>query len=308
MPELKHLVQRFLFSSVAADWQFCAVSVDWHGEPLVLFQEGKPSRPNRDADMDARLRWLNAPPKKHHLIYWRNGSVGQVTFDNPTGLLSTSHVQPLGEGWLVAESNGGLARVFDSRGNLDRKLDLGDAIEHVNTTPDGNIWVDYFDEGVYGRGIGSEGLVCFDPRGTPVLRYMEFAKQHGLPFISDCYTLNVVGPSVYVSYYTDFPLVWIRDFQLQRVWNDFGANKAVAIRPEQFITFPVYDKPFLTVRSFESSDSMVWELVAPDGRHLSTLAGGPPETTSTGWYVPFQCVARDSRLYVYDNIGLYELP
>jgi hypothetical protein len=307
MPELKHLVKRLLFSSIADERQLCAVSVDWQGEPLVLLQEGKPSRPNRDAGMDATFRWLNAPPKKHHLIYWRNGSIGQVTFENPTGLLTTAHVQPMGDGWLVAEARGGLARVFDSRGNLDRKLDLGDAIEHVNTTPDGDIWVGYFDEGVFGSGIGSEGLVCFDPTGTPIFRYMEFAKQHGLPFISDCYTLNVVGSSVYVSYYTDFPLVWIRDFQLQRVWNDFGPNKAIGIRPNQFVIFPAYDKPYLTVRSFESSDPVVWELIAPDGRHLSTLAGGPPETTSTDWYVPFQCVARHGRLYVYDEVGLYEL-
>jgi hypothetical protein len=308
MPELKHLIERLLFSSVPADWQLCAVSVDWEGEPLVLFQEGKPPRPKPEHGMDATLRWLNAPPTKHHLIHWRNEGIEQVTFENPTGLLVTTHVQPIGDGWLVAEGRGGLARVFNNRADLDRTLDLGDAIEHVNTTPDGNIWVSYFDEGVYGNGIGTNGLVCFDPRGTPIFQYLDFAKQHGLPFISDCYTLNVTGSSAYVSYYTDFPLVCIRDFRLHRVWNDFGANKAIAIRANEFVTFPAYNKPFLTVRSVESPEARIWELNAPDGRRLSTLAGGPPETTSTGWYVPFQCVARGSRLYVYDDTGLYELP
>jgi hypothetical protein len=95
----RSLVQRFLFSSVAADWQLCAVSVDWRGAPLVLFQEGKPSRPDRDAGMDATLRWLNVPPKKHHLIHWRNSSIGQVTFENPTGLRTAT--EPTERCWIV---------------------------------------------------------------------------------------------------------------------------------------------------------------------------------------------------------------
>jgi hypothetical protein len=308
MPELKRLIKRLLFSSVPADWSVCAVSVDWQGEPLVLLQEGKPNHPGRDADLNATLQWLNTPPKRHHLIYWDDAAAHQVTFENPMGLLTTSHVQRFGNGWLIAEGRGGLARVFDRHGKLIRTLDLGDAIEHVNTTADGHIWVGYFDEGVYGRGIGSEGLVCFDSGGVPIFRYTEFAKKHKLPFISDCYALNVVGSSAYVSYYTDFPLVWLNDFQLQRLWNDFGPNKAIAIRPDQFVIFPAYQKPYLTVRSYDSADVIVWELVTPEGRHLSKLAGGPPETTTSGRHLPFQCVARDNRLYVYDDIGVYELP
>jgi hypothetical protein len=68
------------------------------------------------------------------------------------------------------------------------------------------------------------------------------------------------------------------------------------------------NKPYFTVRSFDSAEATVWELVTADGRNLSKLAGGPPETTETGWYVPFNCVVRDTRLYVYDNVGLYEVP
>jgi hypothetical protein len=308
MPEVKRLVTRLLFSSLPADWSLCAVSIDWQGEPLILLQEGKPPRPAHDAGIDATIRWLNTPPKRHHLIRWENASVNQLTFENPTGLTITNHVQPFGDGWLIAEGRGGLARVFDKQKNLVRTVDLGDAIEHINTTPDGHIWVGYFDEGVFGRGIGREGLICFDSAGTPVFRYADFAKKHNLPFIDDCYTLNVVGSSAYVSYYTDFPLVCLTDFQLRRVWDDFGPNKAIAIRSDHFVVFPVYHKPYLTVRSFDSPDLIVWELVTSEGRQLSKLAGGPPETTTTGWYVSFQCVARDNRLYVYDDIGVYELP
>ena len=91
-------------------------------------------------------------------------------------------------------------RGFATRPDIPRRtLDLGDASKHLQTTPEGQIWVGYFDEGVYGGGIGSEGLVCFDSNGTSIFKYAEFAKQHGLPFIDDCYTLNVVGAAVWVS-------------------------------------------------------------------------------------------------------------
>ena len=47
--ELKKLRERLNFSSFPKDWTLAAVSVDWQGEPLVLFQEGKPLRPSPDA-------------------------------------------------------------------------------------------------------------------------------------------------------------------------------------------------------------------------------------------------------------------
>jgi hypothetical protein len=308
MAEVKQLKKRLDLSSFPLDWRVIAVSVDWQGEPLVLFQAGKPPRPQPDAGMEATIQWHNTPPKRHHLIHWQNGASSQVTFENPTGLLTTAHVQPFGDGWLIAEARGGYARICDEAGSLSRSLDLGDASEHLQTTPDGHIWVGYFDEGVFGRGIGNNGLVCFDSSGAPIFKFAEFAKQHDLPFIDDCYTLNVVESSVWVSYYTDFPLVWLKDFKLERVWDNLGANRAIAVGGERLVVFPAYDKPYLTTRTFENPKTTIWELADSDGKILSKLAGGPPETTRTRWYVPFRCVARNGRMYVYDQTALYELP
>ena len=120
-------------------------------------------------------------------------------------------------------------RICDRTGHPLRTLDLGDASKHVQTTPDGHIWVGYFDEGVYGD-TESEELVCFDSNGTSIFNYAEFAEQHDLPFIDDCYTLNVVGAAVWVSYETAFLLVSLKDFKLERVWESVGANRAIAVR------------------------------------------------------------------------------
>ena len=75
-------------------------------------------------------------------------------------------------------------RICDRTGYPLRTLDLGDASKHVQATPDGHIWVGYFDEAVYGGGIGSEGLVCFDSNGTSIFNYAEFAEQHDLPLLT----------------------------------------------------------------------------------------------------------------------------
>ena len=115
-----------------------------------------------------------------------------VTFEQSTGL-TTLHVQPFHDGWLLCESRGGRAAAYNRAGRLERILDLGDASKDVQTTSDGKIWVSYFDEGVYGGGIGQHGVVCFDSRTGAIFKYSDFAEQHELPLIDDCYAMNVVG-------------------------------------------------------------------------------------------------------------------
>jgi hypothetical protein len=42
-------------------------------------------------------------------------------------------------------------KIYDAKGKLQREFLLGDGIEHVQIDRRGNIWVGYFDEGVYGK-------------------------------------------------------------------------------------------------------------------------------------------------------------
>ncbi|WP_061297964.1 hypothetical protein [Herbidospora cretacea] len=91
---------------------------------------------------------------------------------------------------------------------------LGDGIEHVQTTPSGEIWVGYFDEGIGGnfgwggpRGpepIGASGLVRFSAGLERVWTFPEDPPYGG---ISDCYALNVAGEDAWACYYMDFPVV-----------------------------------------------------------------------------------------------------
>jgi hypothetical protein len=221
---------------IPRDWKLVRLSLDWSGRPLLLFVEGKPPQPDFHRDMKAWSDWYRTPPKAHHVVYHEANQLQSVAFDHSQGI-STFHVQRFESGWLLGESRGGHAAIYDANGALSSTVELGDAIESIQSAADGRIWVSYFDEGVFGGGIGQQGLVCFDSSGKHLFKYADFAEQNDLPMICDCYALNV-DPSgdVWLNYYTDFPLVRLREYRLNRVWPDFGGlGNAFAIRGDEII-------------------------------------------------------------------------
>lgn len=214
-------------SHLPTSWNLVRIAADWNGSPLLLFVDGKPTPPDRvaiSADPRVFTRWYQTPPIAHYAMYLRGNNMRTVCFERSQGL-STFHLQPLGKGWLLADRRDGRGDIYDDEGQFLRSIDLGDASEDVQTTPEDRIWVSYFDEGVFGSGIGRQGAVCFDSSGNPVFQYGEFAEQNGLPFLSDCYALNVTASGdVWLNYYTDFPLVQLRGFALEHWWSYFGVT------------------------------------------------------------------------------------
>ncbi|GAA2579067.1 hypothetical protein GCM10010435_64880 [Winogradskya consettensis] len=118
-----------------------------------------------------------------------------------------SFVQPLPEGRvLLAAARAGRGElngeVWTRDGDLEHHGHLGDAIEELQATASGKVWAGYFDEGALG-GSGPEGhgLARFNQDLTIDWLYPRDA---GLPFISDCYTLNLDGATAHFCPYTDF--------------------------------------------------------------------------------------------------------
>lgn len=263
----------------------------------MLIEEGKPLQPSEDASAQTRMAWLNARPRAHHLIYWNESSERSVTFENATGTL-TLHVQPVKDGWLLAEARGGRADIYNYKGRQEAVLDLGDASNDVQTTPDGKIWVSYFDEGVYGRGIGNQqGLVCFDSAGHPIFKYFDFAMDNKLPLIDDCYAMNVVSEhEVWLSYYSEFPLVAIKDFQVQRVWEGFGCVGGPFGVFENSIVFPkCYARP-----KSELVRRTLTEPVQSESLEVNDSQGEPIRGR-------FKSAARGSKFFLWTESDLYEL-
>lgn len=286
------------FSALPKDWTVSRVAVDWNGSPLVLVEEGKPPYASVSTSTDARMAWLNTPPKVRHLIYWQGLSQRTVRFEKSTGVL-TLHVQPFGEGWLLGEVRGGRADVYDDEGRPLRTLDLGDASKDVQTTPRGNIWVSYFDEGVYGGGIGAHGVVCFDSVGRPIFKYSEFAEQNQLPFIDDCYAMNVVDDDeMWLSYYSDFPLISVKNFQLAHRFNEFGCmSRAFAILGESAV-FPKCYTPS------EEQSQLLRRQFSDTGQSEKLEAVDETGTPIGG---KFTAAARGSHFYLFNKTALYKL-
>lgn len=118
--------------------------------------------------------------------------------------------------WIVADARckpgAPNAVIISDAEEVTRRFPVGDGIEHLQCDLQGNIWVGYFDEGVFGNDgwilpgrrwpITASGLVKFGPAG-------EVLWQLPASSMADCYALNVGKRKVWTYYYTDFPITEI---------------------------------------------------------------------------------------------------
>jgi hypothetical protein len=192
------------------------------------------------------------------------------------------------------------AKIFDSSGAAKHEFLLGDGIEHVQVDVRGNIWVGYFDEGVYGnrgwgeygRPFGSAGLSCFTDRGQ---RIWDFRPPDGFDVISDCYALNVTRKDVWAYYYTDFPFARIDSDGNVRCWKtESRGARSLAIGEGRVLLYGGYGDRGSDCKLFDFVDQQVElaadvSLVLPAGVELqkSTVIGRNSELhvfSGDNWY------------------------
>ena len=226
----------FDFPEVPSDWKLVRLTLDWAGRPLLLFVEGKPPQPDFHTNTDAWSRWYRTPPKAHHLVYWEAGKPHSVAFDQSQGL-STFHVQPFEGGWLLGERRGGRATLYDVHGAVRSTLDLGDASEDLQTTPDGRIWISYFDEGVFWRWNREARLGLLRRHRSAALQIRRLRGTERLAddlrLLCDERRRNRSGVAQLLH---GFPLVQLREFQVERVWVECGVlGNAFAVRGNEVV-------------------------------------------------------------------------
>jgi hypothetical protein len=122
----------------------------------------------------------------------------------------------------------------------ERHLSLGDGIADVRVAPSGRIWVAYFDEGVFGGGVGAQGLVEFDASGRK--RWAYDAQKAGTDDIDDVYALNLAAEDdVWLYFYTPFAIVrWLK--KRPTVWQTrVQGARAIATQQSQALLFGDYD-------------------------------------------------------------------
>lgn len=129
------------------------------------------------------------------------------------------------------------AFVYGRNGRLLRSFPLGDGIKHVQTLPDGRIWVGYFDEGIFGNTgwktkpwvheAATNGLACFDSVGRLLWRYRPPPDGN---HISDCAALNATDAGVWACTYTNYPVTRIQPDGTVHYWeNSFPGVQAIAV-------------------------------------------------------------------------------
>ena len=139
------------------------------------------------------------------------------------------------------------AALYSPEGTLLHPMTLGDGIQDVQVSSRGEIWVSYFDEGIFGNlgwnpPLGEPGLVCFGPDGH--IRWKLEAPEELGP-IADCYALNVAEDATWACYYLDFPVVRIAPDHTLRGWkNRVRGASALAVSSSHVLHWGGYqDEP-----------------------------------------------------------------
>lgn len=176
--------------------------------------------------------------------------------------------------------------VYGPDGRLRREFLLGDGIEHIATDVRGEIWVGYFDEGVFGNygwggmttgdvredPVGWPGLVRFEADGKMTWRY---EPPDGIGTIDDCYALNVGADATWACYYSYFPLVRINPDGSVRGWTTEASGvRAIACDDERAALFGGYKGKrtqctLARLGAGELTHAESIELVLPQGRPIS---------------------------------------
>ena len=204
--------------------------------------------------------------------------------------------RPLGEDFLLTGAwpfgDFQTGCVVGAGGAVRRTIDLGGGIEDVQVA-DGEIWVSYFDEGVFRR--GEPGLACFDEKGSRTFSFRDVAitrPESLVPDIADCYALNVVAPAdVWLYYYTEFPLVHLRGRDVDGCWmpTPVRGAKAVAVREPYVVFLGNYESPTASIR---------YDLRTRSTTEMRCVTGGGDDLNGHAY-------ARGARSYVVESEALW---
>lgn len=175
----------------------------------------------------------------------------------------------------MAERN---ARIYDERGQLRSEFTAGDGVKHLGVDGDGNIWVGYSDEGVFGNygwdePIGARGLVRFDQEGEITWRYRPPDDEL---WIDDCYALNVCVDEVWTCYYGAFPIARVIGEEVS-LWRNrdriTGATALAAASARVLLAGGYLDEAERAVLVHLDDDGahvlQQYVVLAPDGERLA---------------------------------------
>lgn len=129
--------------------------------------------------------------------------------------------------------------ILNSSGTIFNSFHGGDAIEAMEVSKEG-IWISYFEEGIYGRGISTEGLVLFSFTGQVLFRY--HSDLEDAPRISECIGIcKGKGSSIWLFPSTNLlfsPLIQVypelRKINIFTGSHEIDGSQAICVRGKYF--------------------------------------------------------------------------
>ncbi len=286
----------FDFAPVLSGWNKISVSAGPSGDLVILALKQEPSYRNRDGT--SPRSFVNKPNnfRVQHLT-----EHGWVVCDLQETRQNMHYAQPLPSNkWVVVRGRSGgntdgNGHFYSAQGELIRTIALGDGIQDVQTTADGQLWVSYFDQGIFGdTTFGHTGLACF---GTDDRLLFDFNRlTEGM--VADCYSFNAVSnDEVWLCPYTDFPIVKIKDRQISNKWdtNPVCGSHAFAVCKDRILFSGSYS---------ERGKLFVVSLYRLNGKELMTEECHAVD--ESGSDIKFRSAfGRGSRLYLETDQSLY---
>ncbi|WP_404491223.1 hypothetical protein [Bacillus sp. RC240] len=199
------------FKSIVEAYQFKKMSLDYKQNVMLLVQD-KQNRPC--------------------IIYLdkNNVNISKFNLNVDIDVESVQCMQRIGERWLLIfnyeEDN---AVIYNSDGSEHCKFYAGEGIQDCQVDVNEDIWVSYCDEGVFGEcPIGVNGIVAFDSKGQFIFdSYDQYVEKYNIPYIDDCYAMNVIDGDVWLYYYSEFPLVQMKDKKIHMSWNEINLIREI---------------------------------------------------------------------------------
>lgn len=292
----RHIVD---FASVTSEWNRINVSVGPLGGVVILALRQRPGYgPTPDGDWSYVKAFVDLP--KNFRVYYQ-AEDGWDFIDIEDTFRKLYRVQPLAQRkWLLvdtrsdddSDTNG---HIYSAEGKLLTTMPLGDGVQDVQATPNGQIWVSYFDEGIFGgTGFGNAGLANFDAKGV---QQFDFNAAHEW-LIADCYALNVVSDTeVWLCPYKDFPLVRLKNKQINYRWDNNPIHGAQA--------FAVWKDRALFTGGYHQRDKLfIVHLYQSDGKDLAKEEH--QAVSEDGESIKFtRAFGRGSCLYLVTTDSLY---
>ena len=197
------------FKSIVEAYQFKKMSLDYKQNVMLLVQKNT---------------------KHPCIIYLDKNSLNIKSFNVNVDIdvESVQCMQRIGERWLLIfnykDEN---AVIYNPDGSEYCKFYAGEGIQDCQVDVNEDIWVSYCDEGVFGEcPIGVNGIVAFDSKGQLMFdSYDQYVEKYNIPYIDDCYAMNVLNGDVWLYYYSEFPLVQMKDKKFHMSWNEINLTR-----------------------------------------------------------------------------------